>query len=179
MPGEGTCRDTPAPRDDSPRHAHTPLLTKYLSSYPGLSCSWTVRLTGPLSRVKNSRGKGGDDKFKTSSAYTVSPSSWKVFGSCKSHLSAGSRGAQVFPGGCKLSTSSPDHTTRLSQAHRPAHRLPAEGAPATWPLRCPRPRRLPCRLLGKDVGPGANNLLHLTLSSIVPSHFFSNRSNPA
>lgn len=155
MPGEGTCRDTPAPRDDSPRHAHTPLLTKYLELL-----SWAkLQLDSQAHRSpephKEQSGKGGDDKFKTSSAYTVSPSSWKVFGSCKSHLSADSRGAQVFPGGCKLSTSSPDHTTRLSQAHRPAHQLPAEGAPATWPLSCPRPPPPALPVAGKGRGPGS------------------------
>ena len=47
--------------------------------YSGPSCSWTVRLTGPLSRVKNSQGEGSDDKFKVGPACHCLPNQLEDF----------------------------------------------------------------------------------------------------
>lgn len=46
---------------------------KDLISCSGLSYSWTVWLMGPLSRVKNSRGEGSNNRFKVGSACHRSP----------------------------------------------------------------------------------------------------------
>lgn len=121
--------ESPAPSAHFPEHAHH-LWQNPWSSDSGLSCRRAVGLPGPLSRVKNSRGKGCDDKFQTSSAGHSLPSQlegWRLLSITPFGWLPGS---PSVPGrGCKLTSSTGD-TAEPSSLVSPL--APRRGSACCW-----------------------------------------------